>query len=71
MLTSLNFQSQWDQFSIIARFEGSNPDLKNELVIVGAHQDSVNLWLPSFGTAPGADVSNKSWAYATSEVTET
>ncbi|KAH8548687.1 hypothetical protein BGW37DRAFT_523171 [Umbelopsis sp. PMI_123] len=49
------FEHSWDQFSIIARIEGSNPELENELVIVGAHQDSVNLWLPSFGTAPGAD----------------
>lgn len=49
--------TQWDQFSIIARFEGSNKDLENELVIVGAHQDSVNMWLPSFGRSPGADVS--------------
>jgi len=54
-ITVKEFEHSWDQFSIIARFEGSNPDLKNELVIVGAHQDSVNLWLPSFGTAPGAD----------------
>ncbi|RUS21925.1 hypothetical protein BC937DRAFT_91044 [Endogone sp. FLAS-F59071] len=49
------FVHKWDQFSIIARFEGTNPDLNNELVIVGAHQDSVNMWLPSFGRAPGAD----------------
>lgn len=26
------------------------------MVIVGAHQDSVNMWLPSFGRSPGADV---------------
>ncbi|CAO0802828.1 unnamed protein product [Mucor circinelloides] len=51
------FEHSWDQFSIIARFEGSNKDLENELVIVGAHQDSVNMWLPSFGRSPGADVS--------------
>ncbi|KAI8636135.1 hypothetical protein BD408DRAFT_426629 [Parasitella parasitica] len=49
------FEHSWDQFSIIARFEGSNTELKNELVIVGAHQDSVNMWLPSFGRSPGAD----------------
>ncbi|KAI8372365.1 hypothetical protein EDC96DRAFT_458928 [Choanephora cucurbitarum] len=49
------FEHSWDQFSIIARFEGSNKDLKDELVIVGAHQDSVNMWLPSFGRSPGAD----------------
>ncbi|RUP43570.1 hypothetical protein BC936DRAFT_137002 [Jimgerdemannia flammicorona] len=49
------FKHPWDQFSIIVRFEGTNVDLNNELVIVGAHQDSVNMWMPSFGRAPGAD----------------
>ncbi|RCI00568.1 Leucine aminopeptidase 1 [Rhizopus azygosporus] len=49
------FKHSWDQFSIIARFEGSSKDLENEVVIVGAHQDSVNMWLPSFGRSPGAD----------------
>ncbi|KAI8079738.1 uncharacterized protein BX664DRAFT_341357 [Halteromyces radiatus] len=49
------FKHSWDQFSIVARFEGSDQDLKDELVIVGAHQDSVNLWLPYFGRSPGAD----------------
>ncbi|KAG1145467.1 hypothetical protein G6F37_005061 [Rhizopus arrhizus] len=49
------FEHNWDQFSIVARFEGSNQDLENELVIVGAHQDSVNMWFPSFGRSPGAD----------------
>jgi leucyl aminopeptidase len=49
------FEHSWDQFSIIARFEGSNEELQNEVVIVGAHQDSVNMWLPSFGRSPGAD----------------
>ncbi|KAL0089810.1 hypothetical protein J3Q64DRAFT_1730217 [Phycomyces blakesleeanus] len=54
-VTVKEFKHKWDQFSIIARFEGSNEDLKDELVIVGAHQDSVNMWLPSFGRSPGAD----------------
>ncbi|KAJ8654890.1 hypothetical protein O0I10_009455 [Lichtheimia ornata] len=49
------FHHKWDQFSIIARFNGTNPDLDNEVVIVSAHQDSVNMWLPDFGRAPGAD----------------
>ncbi|KAG1442166.1 hypothetical protein G6F56_011182 [Rhizopus delemar] len=49
------FEHNWDQFSIVARFEGSNKDLENELVIVAAHQDSVNMWFPSFGRSPGAD----------------
>ncbi|KAI8057914.1 hypothetical protein BDF22DRAFT_724880 [Syncephalis plumigaleata] len=47
------FEHKWPQSSIIAKFEGSKyPD---EVVVIGAHQDSVNLWLPSFGRAPGAD----------------
>lgn len=44
----------WDQFSIIARFEGRDESLSNEPVIVGAHQDSVNMWLPIL-RSPGAD----------------
>ncbi|RKP10787.1 hypothetical protein THASP1DRAFT_12350 [Thamnocephalis sphaerospora] len=47
------FKHDWAQSSIIARFEGSKyPD---ETVIVGAHQDSVNMWMPAYGRAPGAD----------------
>ncbi|KAI8342263.1 hypothetical protein BC941DRAFT_412285 [Chlamydoabsidia padenii] len=49
------FKHSWDQFSIIARFEGSDEDLKDELVIVAAHQDSVNQWLPFYARSPGAD----------------
>ncbi|KAI8994727.1 hypothetical protein BDB01DRAFT_715246 [Pilobolus umbonatus] len=49
------FEHTWNQFSIIVRFEGSNKDLENELVIVSAHQDSVNMWLPTYGRSPGAD----------------
>ncbi|RIA92940.1 hypothetical protein C1645_763698 [Glomus cerebriforme] len=49
------FSHTWPQNSIIARFEGYDPDKDNEVVIVGAHQDSVNMWFPSFGRAPGAD----------------
>ncbi|CAI2174206.1 6697_t:CDS:2 [Funneliformis geosporum] len=49
------FTHSWAQKSIIARFEGSNPENQNQVVIVGAHQDSVNMWLPNFGRAPGAD----------------
>ncbi|KAF9125403.1 Leucine aminopeptidase 1, partial [Mortierella sp. 14UC] len=48
------FQHKWDQFSIIARFEGKDDSLTNEPVIVGAHQDSINMWLPML-RAPGAD----------------
>ncbi|KAF9908971.1 Leucine aminopeptidase 1, partial [Lobosporangium transversale] len=48
------FDHDWKQFSIIARFEGKNESLSNEPVIVGAHQDSVNMWLPML-RSPGAD----------------
>ncbi|CAG8556130.1 14331_t:CDS:2 [Ambispora leptoticha] len=49
------FKHPWTQSSIIARFEGSDPQKENEVVIVSAHQDSVNMWIPSFGRSPGAD----------------
>ncbi|KAG0028455.1 Leucine aminopeptidase 1 [Podila clonocystis] len=49
------FDHPWKQFSIIARFEGKNESLSNSPVIVGAHQDSVNMWLPQWGRSPGAD----------------
>ncbi|KAF9571419.1 Leucine aminopeptidase 1 [Mortierella alpina] len=45
----------WDQFSIIARFEGRDDSLANAPVIVGAHQDSINAWFPSTARSPGAD----------------
>ncbi|KAF9981943.1 Leucine aminopeptidase 1 [Mortierella antarctica] len=45
----------WDQFSIIARFEGRDDSLANAPVIVGAHQDSINAWFPSLARSPGAD----------------
>ncbi|KAF9972086.1 Leucine aminopeptidase 1 [Modicella reniformis] len=50
----LRFDHNWKQFSIIARFEGRDDSLDNEPVIIGAHQDSLNMWLP-FLRAPGAD----------------
>ncbi|OAQ26589.1 Zn-dependent exopeptidase [Linnemannia elongata AG-77] len=49
------FQHNWDQFSIIARFEGTDESLANQPAIVGAHQDSVNGWNPLWGRSPGAD----------------
>ncbi|CAG8572778.1 19283_t:CDS:2, partial [Dentiscutata erythropus] len=55
ILSAKQFTHKWDQKSIIARFQGSDDDKDNEVVIVGAHQDSVNMWMPSFGRAPGAD----------------
>jgi len=54
-ITVVKFGHKWPQNSIIARFEGYNVDSSNDVVIVGAHQDSVNMWWPSFGRAPGAD----------------
>ncbi|RKP12221.1 aminopeptidase-like protein [Piptocephalis cylindrospora] len=52
-VTVRTFDHSWPQSSILARFEGS--EVPEETVIVGAHQDSVNMWLPSFGRSPGAD----------------
>ncbi|KAL4869373.1 hypothetical protein BDV12DRAFT_185254 [Aspergillus spectabilis] len=45
------FDHSWGQFSIIARI----PGLTNKTVVLGAHQDSINLFLPSLFAAPGAD----------------
>ncbi|CAG8681505.1 990_t:CDS:2, partial [Gigaspora margarita] len=53
ILSVKQFPHRWEQKSIIARFAGSDEDKSNEVVIVGAHQDSVNMWMPSFGRSPG------------------
>jgi bacterial leucyl aminopeptidase len=45
------FPHTWQQSSIIATIPGKS----NSTVIIGAHQDSINLWLPSILAAPGAD----------------
>ncbi|KAJ9194392.1 hypothetical protein DTO164E3_5370 [Paecilomyces variotii] len=45
------FSHPWGQFSIIARIPGQS----NHTVVLGAHQDSINLFLPSILAAPGAD----------------
>ncbi|KAL4932308.1 uncharacterized protein BDV17DRAFT_279568 [Aspergillus undulatus] len=45
------FEHSWEQFSVIARI----PGLTNKTVVLGAHQDSINLFLPSLLAAPGAD----------------
>src|SRR5690606_15141813 len=42
---------KWQQSSLIARIPGRT----NKTVVIGAHQDSINLFLPSFLAAPGAD----------------
>ncbi|KAH8593508.1 aminopeptidase-like protein [Bisporella sp. PMI_857] len=46
-----HFKHPWGQHSIIATIPGKS----NSTVVVGAHQDSINLWLPSILSAPGAD----------------
>jgi len=45
------FPHTWQQSSIIARIPGKS----ERTVVIGAHQDSINLFLPSFLAAPGAD----------------
>lgn len=46
------FKHPWGQHSIIARIQGS---ASNDTIVIGAHQDSANLFLPSILPAPGAD----------------
>jgi len=45
------FKHSWAQSSIIARIPGRS----EKTVVIGAHQDSINLFLPSLLAAPGAD----------------
>lgn len=45
------FAHPWGQSSILARVPGRS----NKTVVVSAHQDSINLFLPSILAAPGAD----------------
>lgn len=45
------FEHPWGQSSVIATIPGRS----NKTVIIGAHQDSINLFLPSILAAPGAD----------------
>ncbi|ORY09509.1 leucine aminopeptidase 1 [Clohesyomyces aquaticus] len=45
------FPHPWGQSSIIATIPGKS----NKTVVIGAHQDSINLFLPSLLAAPGAD----------------
>ncbi|KAI1429928.1 Zn-dependent exopeptidase [Xylaria sp. FL1777] len=46
-----HFKHSWGQHSIIATIPGKS----SSTVVIGAHQDSVNMWLPSILAAPGAD----------------
>ncbi|OJJ46389.1 hypothetical protein ASPZODRAFT_151948 [Penicilliopsis zonata CBS 506.65] len=50
-VTVERFANPWGQFSIIARIPGQS----NKTVVLGAHQDSINLFFPSLLAAPGAD----------------
>ncbi len=45
------FAHSWGQPSVIVTIPGKS----NSTVVVGAHQDSINLFLPSIFSAPGAD----------------
>jgi bacterial leucyl aminopeptidase len=45
------FAHPWPQSSIVV----SIPGRTNNTAVIGAHQDSINLWLPSILPAPGAD----------------
>jgi leucyl aminopeptidase len=45
------FEHDWEQNSIIAIIPGKS----DRTVVIGAHQDSVNMFLPSILPAPGAD----------------
>lgn len=45
------FDHEWGQPSIIARIPGQS----NKTIVIGAHQDSINLLFPAMFPAPGAD----------------
>jgi leucyl aminopeptidase len=45
------FTHPWGQNSVIATIPGKS----NKTVVIGAHQDSINMFLPSILAAPGAD----------------
>jgi leucyl aminopeptidase len=45
------FPHPWGQNSIIATIPGKS----KKIVVIGAHQDSINMFLPSILAAPGAD----------------
>ena len=45
------FEHPWGQNSNIATIHGKS----NRTVVIGAHQDSINLFIPSLLAAPGAD----------------
>jgi len=50
-VTAEPFEHPWGQSSVIATIPGKT----NSTIVIGAHQDSINLWIPSILAAPGAD----------------
>jgi leucyl aminopeptidase len=52
LITATEFKHSWGQNSIIVRINGSSPT-DDGVVVIGAHQDSTNMW--PFLPAPGAD----------------
>ncbi|EJD54524.1 Zn-dependent exopeptidase [Auricularia subglabra TFB-10046 SS5] len=49
------FPHRFPQSSVVARLEAADDDTEaKQLIIIGAHQDSLNYWMP-FYRAPGAD----------------
>ncbi|KAI0066049.1 peptidase [Artomyces pyxidatus] len=52
LITLTEFAHSWGQNSVIVRINGSNPT-DDGIVVIGAHQDSTNMW--PFLPAPGAD----------------
>lgn len=46
-----NFPHTWQQSSTIVTIPGQT----NQTIVIGAHQDSINLFFPSLFAAPGAD----------------
>lgn len=52
LITINEFPHPWGQHTIIARINGSN-SAEEGIVVIGAHQDSTNMW--PFLAAPGAD----------------
>lgn len=51
VITTETFAHEWKQFSIAVRIPGKSTDK----IVVGAHQDSINLLFPGLLRAPGAD----------------
>lgn len=52
-MTVTKFSHSWTQQSIIAKIAGTSTTAS--AVILGAHEDSINLNSPTSGRAPGAD----------------